>query len=311
MVLRPDGGVGAHRAKPDHRHRLTGGRLSFHDMLGRETSAARYSPDHGGFDPVEGSTRWLRPILSLGPPPERSAPFPPVFVNTAPKAGTYLTARALEIMGMRSVGLHAMDHFLHDNRGVPEDEIHYEPALRHVDCPARAVAAMMRPGEFAVGHLSQAGQIRAVAANGALVLNIVREPRSMFASMFVFKREKVKPAPEDAAWRAMEGVESFREFLKVFPVEHLLAQLRIMTRDFRVIRYEDLRRGRVALGWRRRRFARALAAAVREAEGQKTSTYIPRERGSAAELMADPWVRRFFEEAGVNEISRKYWPELN
>lgn len=287
------------------------GALALMTMSGDVTGKLQYNPGTRGFDPVTGTAQYLQPVLELDPA-RKSSQKQRVFINTVPKAGTYLLAKALELKGFNGIGLHVMDDFVHDNRNVPEKEIHWNPWSREVPVPAWAIAAMLRPGEFAVGHVSTIEAMHAIRNEGVTLINVIREPRGLLASMYAFKRDKVRPNRRDRLWQSMTGEEAFKAYLISQPVEAWMDQIEAMAAVSRPLRFEDISKGQVdpqAAGGRW--FARRISDGLKAALGQATATYSGRSRDRDHDLFENADVRRFLDDVRATAVSQKYWPELN
>lgn len=310
MTFSPRGWVTTRRNPAEMRWRMDEeGRLTFLSYALRQTSVLSPGPD-GGYNPLKGHSHYLHPVFSLDQPPYGGVSRP-VFVNTLPKSGTYLVARALEYIGFTNTGLHVADDFLHDNRGIPEAEIHWEPQTREVAVPARAVARIMRRGEFAVGHLEMPDQMSQVSRAGVRLVNIIREPRAMLLSMFHFKNMKVKPTPEARLWQSMDGLDAFKAFLAASPVRGWMGQLEAIAENFSYLRFEDVIAGKVSARAAGLYLSRRLPAAIQAVRGTSTSTLVERDRSEKADFTQDPAVRTYLEEIGAMDLSRRYWPELH
>ena len=309
MSFAPTGKVMGRVHPNEDRYKITPeGELTFLSRQGQVTSVLRFVPQTGGFVPQQGYPHFLQPIFALNPAqPVRGRP--PVFVNTVPKAGTYLMARALENAGFTNQGLHVMDGFFHDNRGVAEDDIHWDPSARQRNCPAGVVAGLLQGGEFVVGHCDVPGAIAEIAQTGVTLVHLIREPRDMLASMFAFKTAKVKPQPADRLWQSMEGPAAFKAFLLSHPVAQWVAQTHLMAGQPGVLRFEDLKAGQIARKAMGYRLSRQVEKGLKEAIGTTTATYIPADRGAVRAYADDPDVVTYLEETGVMELSRKFWPE--
>lgn len=263
----------------------------------------------GGFGPRRGAAHFLHPIVSLDAAPVPARPLPRVFINTSPKAGTYLLARALEIAGFTNDHLHVMDDFFDDNRGVPAEDIHWQPGLRRQACPARVAASLIRPGTFMVGHLYTAQAIQSVAAEGVTVLNVVRDPRTQIVSMHAFKKAKVKPSPADQIWQSMTGLDAFKAFLISQPLRLWVRQTRQMLKQDNVLQFDALKRGEFSCNAFDQTLNQQITAALQQALGSRTSTYLPRTDDPTSGYLNDPAVTAYLTETGVLKLARKHWPD--
>ncbi len=310
MTFGADGRVKSRRETNEHSYRLSkDGLLSFLTPSGQISSVLAAGPNNS-FVPLSGRPHYLHPVLELGSPPAPSS-LAPVFLNTVPKAGTYLLARALEHIGYTNAGLHVMDEFLHDNRGVPEQEIHWDPSSREVVVSSHAVATVLRPGEFVVGHVDTPQKLQDIKKTGITFLNVIREPRSQLLSMFVFLQKKVKPTPAASLWQSMEGIDAFKGFLLSSPIRQWVDQSLIMAGNHRFLRYEDVLAAKPNPRGLTLSLSRKLPKAIAAVKGEKTSTYIRDDRRAVSDFVKAPEVLAMLEALGAMDLSRKYWPELN
>jgi hypothetical protein len=310
MTFSRDGRVTTRYNPAEYWYRLDDGVLSFMTEDMKVTSTVKFVPTAKSFIPGSGSQHFLHPVFELDDS-EAGLKVPSVFVNTVPKAGTYLFASALEKIGYKNTNLHIMDQFLHDNRGVPAADIHFDPTTRQVNCPARAAAALMQDGEFMVGHLGEYKEVKAIHNLPIHLVNIIREPRSLLLSYFIFKKKKVKSSPEDALWKSMSGVDAFKAFLISAPLHQIMKQTRMISNNFSFLRYEDVRKGDVSAITDNFPFASHIQDCLPTVIGTETSTYIVRDSNETEDFLSDPWVKKYFEETGVMDLSREYWPEMN
>lgn len=310
MTFSPRGLVTSRYEPNEHKYTFDGEVLTFFSTSGAQTSQLKVSPDGRSFDPYKGDAHYLHPMLTLDPPQGKSLS-KPIFVNTLPKAGTYLMERALTNIGYRSLGLHVLDGNIHDNRGVPEDEIHWDPASRAVPVTAWSTSGLLRNGEFAVGHLEDRDQIYSFVHQRVKLLSVIREPRSMLMSHFVFSQKRVKPDRAAGLWQSMEGVEAFKGFLLSHPVEAWMRQLDTIASEFKYLRYEDLRAGKLDRKAVGTTLHARLQGGLKQALGQKTATFMEGKRDGAHAFFDDPAVKAYLDAYGVNDLSRQYWPELN
>ena len=293
----------------EYRYRICGDhKVELISSTSKVTSALTEEPD-GVLFANKGHPHYLRPVFKL-PPPARRLRRSPVFINTVPKSGTYLMALALQKMGYTNSELHVSDNSLHDNRGVPESSIHWNPAAREVPVPAHAVASLLQPGEFCVGHLNSEDRMRAVMRSNVHLVNLLREPCSQLVSMYIFQKKKVQPTAEVALWHDMPPEIGFPAFLLSSPVQRWLEQMIIIRDNFRFLRLEDVRAGVVPrLTWRRLGLPANTGNAVTAALGQPTSTYLPGDRAEIIAAARTPKVQTYLEEIGVMAISREIWPD--
>ncbi|MBV7377764.1 sulfotransferase domain-containing protein [Maritimibacter dapengensis] len=310
MTFSPRGRVTTRYHANEYKYGIDGDVLSLMRADGTVTSRMKLDADGRHFVPHDGPGHYLTPQLALDPA-EGTSLMPPVFVNTLPKAGTYLVAKALSNIGYQSLDLHVMDSVVHDNRGVDEADIHFDPWSRELPVSARAVAALIRRGEFAVGHLSDQHEMQAFANQRVRLINVIREPRSMLLSFFTFVQAKVKPSAEQELWAGMDGIDAFKAFLLCQPIDRWLGQTQTMAEHFDCLRYEDLKAGKVARKAVGTALSTKLGGGLKSALGQKTATFIEGDRDASHEWFRDPQIAAYLEARGVNDVSRAYWPELN
>ena len=305
MTFAPDGRVTTRYEPAEHSYTVSAdGSLTFRDAAGQETSSL--VPDgSGGFKPKTGFPHFLFPVFALDPAPQPSRR-KPIFVNTVPKAGTYLFARALEEIGYVNSGVHVMDHHLHDNRGVASKDLHWAPEEREVSVSAGPLAALLRSGEFAVGHLGSELSLRDVAAAGCVVINLARDPVTQLVSMYHFRSTAVKPSAESRLYMSVGGVEGFKIFLASSPVRQWLRELAMMIDNHPFLRYEDLVQAKVDRKVVGLRLAHTLSSGLSRALGQKTSTLSNRDRSRDDDYLKDPAVRQYLEDVGALALSERY-----
>lgn len=244
MVLRDNGHVAAYNHE-NERYWLVDERfLRFLNDSGQVTSILRRYPLASSFIDDGRSGLRLIPVLDLGDVPigEHTVR---IIVNTIPKSGTYLVAAVLGRLGLHDLGLHLGDIELHDNRAIQMDRIHWNPAERRLECPASAVAAAMAAGEYVVGHLCNAREALAIEYTGVHIIQCVRDLRDVLASLWNFKRTKVKPlSAADELWRRLDGPAGFLGFLIHFAerdVASILAGARgIAEGSGLTLKFEDL-----------------------------------------------------------------------
>lgn len=240
---------------PDRaRYAFDGGRCYFLNQRNEIRARLRYARDANMFMPDDRNALYLVPLVTLAPPREAAANGR-LLVNTIPKSGTYLLELVLREIGYHGLGLHLIPNECHDNRGVPNNVIHRDPFSRRAFAPAAAVASVMAAGEFAVGHVDDADQLRRISDAGVGVINCVRDLRGVLASLFRFKRKSVDPhAPSDRMWRVMPDQEGFLAFLGHYG-EGELADIRDFARLMPrapgvLLRFEDLAAGVIPPGAR-------------------------------------------------------------
>ena len=314
MSLGPDGEIRGYSNPQENRYTYENGKLSFFSVTGVCTSDfAESRKSELVFTPLSVGRHVLEPVFSLGPldPPENLENRPAVFVNTMAKAGTYLVAQALQEVGYVGHDLHLSSHHFHDNRGIPDDEIHWDPNARRVACDAASVAALIRPGEFMVGHVDDLEQLNKIREMGIEIITVVRHPFDQIASMMNFKELKTKPKPEDKVWQSMTGIDRFKCFLLVHDTNYWLSFAKTVTANFPFFRFEDLLEGDVQDVGLPANLLADLKAGIEKAKGKKTSTYIESKRSDVREFYKDPIIKTYFEESGLTDFADRYWPDVS
>lgn len=244
VSLAADGTVHGHDAPCRARYGLQGERFYFLNQEGQKQARLRYHAAANGFFPDDASGLYLLPLLTLDPVREVGGNAR-LMINTIPKSGTYLLDLLLAEIGYQGLGLHLINRELHDNRGVAPQLIHRDPFSRRVFVPPSAIAPLMAPGEFAVGHVSDEAQLRQIDQAGVKIINCQRDLRDVLASLYRFKRKSVDPvSPQDRLWRKIEGADGFLAFLCHY-AEGEIADLRqfaelMPTLPWVRLRFEDL-----------------------------------------------------------------------
>ena len=312
MCFSPDGGIRVYQNARERRFTYEDGTLSIFSDDGVCTSDFVESK-HSKlvFTPLTTGHHALEPVFSLGSidAPKDPSNRPAVFVNTMAKAGTYFVAQALHEMGYNALDLHLSSQYFHDNRGVPNDEIHWNPNSRRVACDAAAIAALIRPGEFMVGHVDDLEQLNMIRAMGVEIVTVVRHPYDQIASMLAFKEKKTKPKPQDKIWQSMSGIDRFKSFLLVHDTSYWLAFSITATKHFPFFRFEDLLIGAIPDIALSPRLLSDLRIGIVKTNGKETSTLMRGKREDMREFFKDPVVKTYFDECGLTEFAEQYWPE--
>lgn len=310
MTFAEDGRVTTYENANESHYRLEAGRLSFLDGQGRETSSLVALPDQPlVFRPHGQGNHYLEPVLTLDAPPQDMPELPPVLVNTLPKSGTYMMAQALKDVGYAQVDLHLSARFLHDNRGIAPEDIHWQPQQRSVAVPARAAAALLRPGEFMVAHIDEAEELRRIERMDLELLNVVRCPYRQILSMMKFRLKKVKPSERDLIWQGMAGADRVKAFVISHPVEYWLEVSRMLTAEFPCLRYEDLRAGVITEGAASARLTPLLAAGLKTAIGKRTPTLMQQSPQEDLLALKDPAVLAYLAALGLEAHAAAHWPD--
>ncbi|MDA7966336.1 hypothetical protein [Ruegeria sp.] len=244
-----------------------------------------------------------------------------MLVNTIPKAGTYLAALALENAGYSSKQLHLSDRFLHDNRSVPEDQIHWNPDSRRVNYRADYAASILDEGEFCVGHVSRQRVLDRAAAYNVHVLNIVRDPITQIWSFYRFQQKKTKPTPHSSLWRTMVADDGFKGYLLSIDMNLLLKHAKTLMSNGPFFCFEDMKQGKfieraldpntikprnTVMAQQRARVIRDVETGLASAVGKKTSTYIPKSENDKQSSLEDSAVVAFFDACGLTAASEFY-----
>lgn len=308
MTFAPDGKVMTYENQNEASYRYADGMLTLCDANGHETTHLKESPQRRlSFLPLADGWHYLEPVFSLGAPPALSD-LPPVVVNTAAKAGTYMVAEALKEAGYKSLDLHLSSGFFHDNRGVAAKDMHWDPNERSVPCSASSIASLLRPGEFVLGHIDSLEELRKIDRMPAELIHVIREPRSQMLSMFTFKPRKVKPKPTDLIWQSMTGLDRFKAFLISFPAAYWLDFCRQITENFRFLRYEDLRQGVVSDAVGNPVVQSLLEKGLKTAVGKETSTYMGEDSDGDRAYFEVAEIVTYLDQMGISEFSRQHWP---
>lgn len=320
ITFAEDGRVTTYQNRNEAFYRYEEGVLSFLNDTGSVTSTLAPLEGHPLCFRPHGNgigSHYLEPVLTLAPtqPPADAATDlptdrPPVLINTLPKSGTYMAAQALLDIGYTQVDLHLSAHFLHDNRGVPQDEIHWSPNERALPIPARAAVALLKPGEFMVGHIDSPEELRAIQRMPVQLLNIVRTPYSQILSMMKFRQKKVKPTPKDLVWHSLTGMAQLKAFVISHPVDYWLSFSQMITEEFPFLRFEDLRQGRVTPDGADGPMAALLERGLHTAIGKRTSTLMTQTPDHQIDALRDPVIWDYLGSLGMHDYATRIWPEL-
>lgn len=313
MVLSSSGAVRVYKNTSEDSYRMTDDVLEFYSSTGAITSRLRWHETAATFLPADRLGHYLLPLVSLDPPApsQRNAR---IILNTVPKSGTYLMEAALQRLGYRNLGLHVFSEGVHDNRGVPPSEIHFDPDSRFIPCPARVMAELMAPGEFVVGHIDSPSELNAIREAGVSVIGTIRDLRAVAVSNFRFRRAKVKSGL--AADILLQGLDTRTAFLLYLAQagEIDLPSLMHMTRVIHgdaccLLRFEELvagrlsERARAGLDAIEPGLAAELEAVLPHTVGKPTSTFSG--ALSSVEDFAWPEVEAFYEAIGYLEANRE------
>lgn len=302
LALAKDGRILAYSHPNEHSYRLEDGFLVFLNDKKEVTNRLRHGPESNVFLSDGKPFLYLLPLLSLGRGAGKKN-LPPVFVNSIPKSGTYFLEAAFARLGAVPLRLHLGSSSCHDYRGVPENEMHRQPDDHFLPVPAGAIAALMRPGDVAVGHVEDHAQLDAISEAGVRVLHAVRDLREVLISLYRFKRHKVAPtSPADKIWRGMDEKAGFLAFLCHFEARDIAfissMASTVIARQEPTLRYEHITLGE--LPSKVQDFP-DLSKALREARGKPTSTLLRHDES------ASPWseaAEDFFQASGLAKLNK-------
>lgn len=308
MSFGNDGRIKVYENSNEHSYSYEEGVLTFYDINGVMTSTlVESAADPLHFRPHTLGMHYLEPVLRLEPLQAKNSDKPAVVVNTLAKSGTYLVAEALISEGYRPLDLHLSSNFLHDNRGVGMNEIHWNPTERAVTCSASAVTSIIGPGEFVVGHIDSVEELRKIDRSHVELINVVRNPFDQIQSMLAFKIHKTKPKPSDVIWRSMDGLDRFKAFLLAHPVDYWLDFSRRITENFAFLKFEDLHDGRVLSQTLSPHLILDLETGLSSALGKRTSTNMGGLREAKEDYFKDESVALFLDALGVLAYAQTHW----
>ncbi|MDD2705608.1 MAG: hypothetical protein PHU07_09800 [Acidocella sp.] len=302
VALHEDGRVTSYVHPNEHGYVISGGELRFLNAAGETTNTLRHYPDANVFLSSSMPGLYLMPVVTLDQPAGNTS-LKPLLVNSIPKSGTYFLEAAMAWLGARPLRLHLAPFFCHDYRGVAEENLHRSPDGFAVPAPTGGVAHLMRPGDLAVGHVDDHGQLDEAVRAGVTVLHVIRNLRDVLASLYAFKIAKVQPiSAADAAWRGLPPEPGFIAFLCQFEsldIAHIINMANvILERREPVLRYEDAVRGIVPPGSP----VPGLDAALRATCGQPTSTLSQRDRSAS---LWSPAAEAFFAASGLRALNER------
>jgi hypothetical protein len=158
-----------------------------------------------------------RATLDAGATSER------VLICSVPKAGTYLLGGLLARFGMGDPHLHLNTHAFSDYRFAELTHARQRPGDLAVQLPLDVSIRLIGPGQFAVGHLPCAPEIRSLVAGFRIVVAI-RDLRDAMLSLMRFQVATGRTGfgPADAPWRTGEsGPRRFQAFLETAGIVYL------------------------------------------------------------------------------------------
>lgn len=139
---------------------------------------------------------------------------PKVVVNTIPKSGTYLFAKLFESLGVVNAGVHLSSAFVQDFRFESLETIIENSARFKQDLPLQRSINLLRPGQFAVGHIDFNPETASILKK-AKHFFIVRNLRTVMVS---FLRFSVDPRRKDTKlaekYSELSGAQLMSAFLK-------------------------------------------------------------------------------------------------
>jgi hypothetical protein len=144
----------------------------------------------------------------------------PLLLLSVPKAGTYLLAEILRLLGSEPTHLHLAVDVLSDYRGATLQEQRDEYTRFTRPVPMTRAARLIQPGQFAVGHLPCSPDVKQTFEKFKKVF-ICRDLRDCLVSMLRFAVDTRREAHLNWIW------DQFSE-----PSERLLQMLRHAGPDF-------------------------------------------------------------------------------
>lgn len=313
MILQTDGRVGVYRHPNEFAYRISDGFLEFLSESGDITSRLKHVPEGNCFL-MDGNELYLLPVVTLGPPPAKPRWPARVMINSIPKSGTYYMSRVMRDLGFVDTGLHAASDAFTDHRNIADALKHYDIRPRIRTCAARALTAIMRPGEFILAHLHTPEEWRAIRAQNTVIINMVRDLRNVLVSYFHFSKTKVKPAHEGARLSfALEPKAGFAVFLASIEnneLERLRQNIEtVLQSDGVVLNFENIeqdiwpRHTMMQLEDIQPGFGAAFVDAVRRNHNKATSTLSER-RAHFQDYWSDE-VEAFFQNTGFAALNER------
>jgi hypothetical protein len=136
-----------------------------------------------------------------------------VVIITTPKSGTYLWSKILALAGFGQTYLHLSESFLSDYRFKSFEEMRqrYKEFSRVV--PLKDSVRLIKPGQFAVGHLRYSPENVEILGDSILVFSH-RELRQALVSHMRFYMLPGRGGSDDSWKRIEDGQERMVEFLR-------------------------------------------------------------------------------------------------
>jgi hypothetical protein len=150
----------------------------------------------------------LRPCAwsTCGPCPHR------VLVCSTPKAGTYFIAEVLRHLGCESIQMHLDHTVVWDYRQRTVEEIRADSFRYMVEIPLELSSRLIRPGQFAVGHLECCDKTKQLLRRFKKVF-IYRNLRDALISQMRFLKDTNSGGPLAESWKALpEGPQQMARF---------------------------------------------------------------------------------------------------
>ncbi len=317
LVFRSDGTIIGYSNPSEKKWTLDAGVLTFFNDFGEPTSHFTRDGASRCWLGTPTKTVWplvLVPIVRNEPNVSMACRYPPVFVNSVPKSGTYYIESVFKELGWRPTRLHlGTGGSVDDFRGVPDALVHTMPQNQRIYCPSDLIAATLQRGDLIVGHVHSIDEVNAIRSNGVLDISLVRNLKDTLISLYNFKIQKVEPTDiADTLWRSLDEKSRFLAFL-IHYYDRDIADIRatalsfIEDRNSRLVRYEDMVEGIVKENlqcWLNdieselsARFASALQA--------KLHTPNPTFSGKAADRRAvwNEGAQAFFAQSGLQDLN--------
>lgn len=311
IVLADQGVVKSYSHENEARYIISDNKISFLNVRGEITSTLEKVSSDNFYAQRGFSGLYLAPAVTLDPS-KKSAKASKIFVNTVPKAGTYLLEGMLKAAGFFSSKFHLFDDYVVDNRRVDEETMHFRFRDRIISISASTFCHLLQPGEISVGHLCQGDQLRNISRDGISILNCVRDLRNTLVSYYHFLKKKVDPySSEDRLWRALTGREGFIAFLSARTTEEVAFVQNVAKAilDFNGphIHFEDLERGTITdevkgmLDGFEPGLSKVFLSSLQKSFDQPTST-LSAKRADYKEYWDDN-IQRYFDEMGLTALN--------
>lgn len=146
---------------------------------------------------------------------------PRVMVLSMPKAGTYLMAEVLRLVGLEPSHLHLNDSSYDDYSKLTLDEGRAHPELARIAMGPLDALKKIQPGQFAVGHLGYS-QVLELALQEFRIIFLCRDPRTALVSFVRFLVDSGRAESRDVSWRSIEDQKlRLQRFLEMDGDVHL------------------------------------------------------------------------------------------